>query len=110
MNEISMKIHPSYFDDECAIVFSLYFNQATREIGEAVIYTCEDPSISKVRNHLGPMCEEDDQKEKIAYLKEFSIVEEYRDLSMKKITHFLNVLGIKKCITINQNEERMYNS
>ncbi|MBR8644356.1 hypothetical protein KEH51_06005 [[Brevibacterium] frigoritolerans] len=41
MIDINMKVQPSFYDDECAIVFSFYFDKATRNIGEAVVYTCQ---------------------------------------------------------------------
>jgi hypothetical protein len=92
MMDFNMEIQPSFFDDECAIEFSFYFEDAVRRIGEAVIYTCEEKKPIKGNGHLG--------KEKIAFIKEFSILEEYEAASMKKIAHFLNVLGIKKCIPL----------
>ena len=93
MLEINMKVNPSFFDDECAIVFSFSFVRESKKIGEAIIYTCEESGEQEQIYKIN-----DEQKEKIAYLREFSIMEEYHELSMKKIQHFLNIIGIKKCV------------
>ncbi|MEK3798634.1 hypothetical protein MHI18_10245 [Peribacillus sp. FSL H8-0477] len=92
MLDINMKVNPSFFDDECAIVFSFSFIRESKKIGEAIIYTCEESGEEEI------YAIHDEQKEKIAYLREFSIVEEYHEPSMRKIQHFLNILGIKKCV------------
>ncbi|SFC22818.1 hypothetical protein SAMN05443252_102291 [Bacillus sp. OV322] len=91
--DINMKVQPSFFDEECAIVFSFYFDQEAKKIGEAVIYTCEEEDCLKKD------CQADSKelKEKVAYVEQFSIVKEYQSASMEKITQFLNILGIKKC-------------
>ncbi|WP_285767886.1 hypothetical protein [Peribacillus sp. SI8-4] len=94
MIDINMKVQPSFYDDECAIVFSFYFDEATRKIGEAVVYTCEESKEEECnQDHI-----DTDVQGKIAYIKEFSIVDEYQATSMKKIQHFLSVIGIKKCV------------
>ncbi|MGG3942811.1 hypothetical protein ABEV54_15375 [Peribacillus psychrosaccharolyticus] len=92
MLDINMKVNPSFFDDECAIVFSFSFVRESKKIGEAIIYTCEESGEEEI------YAIHDEQKEKIAYLREFSIMEEYHESSMKKIQHFLKIIGIKKCI------------
>ncbi|AOH57148.1 hypothetical protein ACQKGI_16120 [Peribacillus muralis] len=97
MLDINMKVQPSFYDDECAIVFSFYFDKATRKIGEAVVYTCKKSNGKESnQDHI-----DTDVQEKIAYIKEFSIVDEYQATSMKKIQHFLDVIGIKKCVRQN---------
>ncbi|MDM5210201.1 hypothetical protein QUF94_01785 [Peribacillus sp. NJ4] len=99
MIDINMKVQPSFYDDECAIVFSFSFDKATRNIGEAVVYTCKKSDGKEYsQDHI-----DTDVQEKIAYIKEFSIVDEYQATSMKKIQHFLNVIGIKKCVRQNLN-------
>ncbi|WP_163102080.1 hypothetical protein [Peribacillus alkalitolerans] len=92
MMDISMQVNPSFFDEECAIVFSFYFKKDFMKIGEAVIYTCaEDGAYVEERN------EKRECYEKVAYLKEFTIIKEYEEHSINKIEHFLHILGIKKC-------------
>ena len=109
MIDINMKVQPSFYDDECAIVFSFYFVEATRKIGEAVVYTC-DKSNCKIVNHFIDTSKKQDGQghEKIAYIKEFSIVDEYQATSMEKIQHFLNVIGIKDCVGHSHQEEVAY--
>ncbi|MFF2287577.1 hypothetical protein [Peribacillus butanolivorans] len=97
MIDINMKVQPSFYDEECAIVFSFYFDKATKKIGEAVVYTCKK-SNEKGYNQDNI---DTDIQENIAYIKEFSIVDEYQATSMKKIQHFLDVIGIKKCVRHN---------
>ncbi|RFU60753.1 hypothetical protein [Peribacillus glennii] len=92
MAEVNMKIRPSFQEEECAIVFSFSFNSASGQVGVAVVYTCEEKKPMEL-TFGDSLC-----REKIAFVKEFEITEEYRDASMKKMTHFLNILGIKKCI------------
>ncbi|MDQ0218461.1 hypothetical protein ELQ35_03685 [Peribacillus cavernae] len=103
MVDVNMKVQPSFFDKECAIVFSFYFDAAVGEVGEAVVYTCEEknPVTLQGGNSLN--------KEKIAFVKEFSIVKEYQDVSLKKIKEFLNVIGIKKCITQTMHLDNLMN-
>ncbi|WP_153126516.1 hypothetical protein [Peribacillus tepidiphilus] len=91
MVDISMTVNPSFFDEECAIVFSFYFKHASKKVGEAIIYTCaEDGSILEGFKNT---CQ---NYEKVAYFREFSIIEEYEEQSLHKIEQFLKVLGIKK--------------
>lgn len=103
MIDVEMKIRPSFYDEECAIVFSFYFDVGAGKVGEAVIYTCEEkkPVLTSFNDSL---C-----KEKIAFVKEISIVEEYKDASMKKMKDFLNILGIKKCIPHKRNVGELVN-
>ncbi|WP_108670262.1 hypothetical protein [Peribacillus acanthi] len=96
MMDISMQVNPSFFDEECAIVFSFYFKNESMKIGEAVIYTCAEDGTCVEQNNEILNC-----YEKVAYLKEFTIMKEYEEQSMNKIEHFLHILGIKKCFWLN---------
>lgn len=98
MVDINMKIHPSFYDDECAIVFSFSFIRDTQKIGSATIYTCEETGSSPGRPAEWLYEEENDPREKIAYVRECSIHDEYYEQSMEKISGFLKVIGINKCI------------
>ncbi|WP_077215013.1 hypothetical protein [Bacillus dakarensis] len=99
--DIEMKIQPSFIDHECAIVFSFYFSKNAKKIGEAVVFTygeapCEEiESNRRTTTHHHPA----GQKKKIAYLKEHTICEEYIKISLNKIHHFLNIIGIHTCIS-----------
>lgn len=100
MIDINMKVQPSFYDDECAIVFSFYFDRAAKKVGEAVVYTCKKSNEKKYNQDNIDTDEllDPTSQEKIAYIKEFSIVDEYQASSMKKIQHFLDVIGIENCI------------
>ncbi|WP_199880693.1 hypothetical protein [Bacillus massiliglaciei] len=97
MENVSMKVIPSFYDEECAIVFSFSFSEEANKIGEAVIYTCNDTK------YTGPdqsaLYSAPSSCEKIAYIKKFSIMDEYKALTMKKIQHFMNIIGIQRCIS-----------
>ena len=110
MIDINMKVQPSFYDDECAIVFSFYFDEAARKIGEAVVYTCDKTNCKEVTLNYVDTHEEQDGRgqEKIAYIKEFSIVDEYQATSLEKIQHFLNVIGIKDCVKYSHQERVAY--
>jgi hypothetical protein len=90
--DINMKVLPSFYTEECAIVFSFYFDNTVKKIGEAVIYTCEEQVNQPLKKDSIRI-----ENEKVAYVKEFSIVEEYEHESFEQITHFLGMCGIKKC-------------
>ena len=101
MIDINMKVQPSFYDDECAIVFSFYFDRAAKKVGEAVVYTCKKTHEHRHTLDNIDTGEHNDPKsgqDKVAYLKEFSIVDEYQASSMKKIQHFLDVIGIENSI------------
>ncbi|PLT35826.1 hypothetical protein [Bacillus sp. V5-8f] len=92
MAEVNMKIRPSFYEGECAIVFSFSFVSASGPVGEAVVYTCED------KKSVTSTLSDSPCREKIAFVKELEITEEYKDASMEKMKHFLSILGINKCI------------
>ncbi|WP_409303119.1 hypothetical protein [Peribacillus sp. SCS-155] len=99
MIDINMRVRPSFYDEECAIVFSFYFHDKLKKLGEAIIYTCEAPVGRLVKNESVSRI-----SEKVAYIKEFTIVKEYEALSLEKIKQFLKMCGIKTCFL--QQEER----
>lgn len=100
--ELEMKVQPAFLDDECAIVFSFYFSKASRKIGEATIYTYEEKAADqkRVTDIEGYMRgkRKSNGSGKVAYMKEFSICEEYEDISLNKMMHFLEIIGIQTCI------------
>ena len=110
MIDINMKVQPSFYDDECAIVFSFYFDRAAKKVGEAVVYTCKKSNEKKYNQDDIDTDEPLDptSQEKIAYIKEFSIVDEYQASSMKKIQHFLDVIGIQNCIEQDHQKKAAY--
>lgn len=102
--DLDMKVEPRFIDHECAIIFSFYFRNASLKVGEAVIYTCEGelsaPSLDQ-HSIAASRIETCKQKEKIAYITEMSIAENFRDESFIKMNEFLSILGINTCIQQN---------
>lgn len=101
--ELDMKVEPRFIDHECAIIFSFYFRNASLKVGEAVIYTCEEELSLPLLEQpsIAASIETCKQKEKIAYITEMSIAENFRDESFIKMNEFLSILGINTCIQQN---------
>jgi hypothetical protein len=101
MNEVEMKVMPSYREEECSIIFSFHFKDGRQKIGEAVICTCSEAFLS-ARSDLKEFSftpkagKNSSIQNTIAYFTEFQIIEEYKRASLKKIMEFLNIIGIKK--------------
>lgn len=100
--DLEMKVQPAFLDDECAIVFSFYFCKASRKMGEAIIYTYDEKAADQKRVTDIEAYMRKKRKShgagKVAYMKEFSICEEYEDISLNKIMNFLEIIGIQTCI------------
>ncbi|MGD6842981.1 hypothetical protein ACQCVH_10740 [Bacillus infantis] len=102
--ELDMQILPSFCDEECAIVFSFQFKARQQKIGEAVIYTCsgeqQDQDTKQLSSGYTLRTEytEGFPVNNIAYIREFSVMEEYKQKSYRDLLDFLKVIGIKDCI------------
>lgn len=101
MNEVEMKVLPSFKEEECSIIFSFHFKNGHQKIGEAVICTCSEAFLTarhgmKEFNFSAMSGKSQDLQSTIAYFKEFQIVEEYKRASFRKILEFLKIIGIKK--------------
>jgi hypothetical protein len=91
MCEIEMNVIPSFIDDELAIVFHFEFRESHMKIGEATVYTYKHTDSQNNPQTHGP---KGFRKNKYALLKEFEVIEEYKFIALKKINHFLQVIGI----------------
>jgi hypothetical protein len=92
MVEIEMKVNPSYVDDELAIGFEFEFKCSKKKIGEAFVVTyAYDQQIA---NSKGISYPKSLHRNKQAVVKQFDAIEEYKDGCVKKLMHFLNVIGI----------------
>lgn len=101
MNEVEMKVMPTYRDEECSIIFSFHFKNGRQKIGEAVICTCSEAFLTarsdmKEFTFISKAGKHSSLQNTIAYFTEFQIVEEYKRASLRKIIEFLNIIGIKK--------------
>lgn len=94
--ELNTKVQPKFVDGECSIVFSLSFNEADKQIGEAEILTCEEEMdaqlieeepilMQKVRNRKYP---------KIAFITDLVVTEGHKKAVLQEINKFLKVIGI----------------
>ncbi|MGF2618158.1 hypothetical protein FZC84_20895 [Rossellomorea vietnamensis] len=90
MSEIEMKVIPSYIDDELAIVFHFEFKASHMKVGEAAVCTYK-LTDSQSSQSTGP---KGFRKNKYAVLKELDVIDEYKYAALKKISHFLKVIGI----------------
>jgi hypothetical protein len=91
--ELEMRILPSFCEEKCAIIFSVHFKLEKQKIGEAIIYTCSEGYQPEdlIHTKQGKF----DFKRKIAYIKEFEVIEEYKTRSLKNVLDFLKVIGIQ---------------
>lgn len=88
--EIEMRVLPTFMEEECAIVFSFHFIKDQIKIGEVIILTCMEKFKKK------PLT--------IAYCQEFSILEKYKNTSMRMLMNFLKIIGINR-FTIAKNKK-----
>ncbi len=101
MNALEMKVMPSFQEGSCSILFSFYFQEEEKKIGEAVICTCSeafftDGNQTEMEMSLAFMSENIHCEKKIAYLKEFQVMDEYKQDSMGRIQDFLRIIGISE--------------
>ena len=101
MIDINMKVQPSFYDEEVPLCF-FYFNKATKK---SVKLRYTHAKINEKGYNQDNI--DTDIQEKIAYIKEFSIVDEYQATSMKENSTFLDVIGIKKCVRHNHLENEI---
>ncbi|WP_394141235.1 hypothetical protein [Cytobacillus oceanisediminis] len=91
--ELEMRILPSFCEEKCAIIFSVHFKLEKQKIGEAIIYTCSEgyqpEDLNSAKENIFNL------KRKIAYIKEFEVIEEYKTKSLKNVLEFLKVIGIQ---------------
>ncbi|HYK74963.1 MAG TPA: hypothetical protein VEV44_17855 [Pseudoneobacillus sp.] len=85
IRDIDMKVLPSFKEEECQITFSFRFSKEKTNIGEAIIHTA-----------MGDLFKKSNTLHTVAYCEQFSIVEEYRNISLKKLMDFLKVIGIQR--------------
>lgn len=96
--ELEMTILPSFCEENCAIIFSVNFKLGNQNIGEAIIYTCSEgyqpEDLQQNENRF---------KKKIAYIKDYKVMEEYKSLSLKNVIDFLKVIGIQNYMIMKEN-------
>lgn len=97
LKDLEMTVNPTYLDEQCTIVFSCLFKSKQKKMGEAVIYTGAAEFI-EAQQKGEPITSELLMKRKkqdtIAWLKQLTIVEEYKEQTVVEISEFVKKLGI----------------
>ncbi|WP_433744905.1 hypothetical protein [Falsibacillus pallidus] len=101
MNEMEMKIEPSFLEEDNAIVFSFNFMVFADKIGEAVVYTYSEHNHPHPLTYNSRECYDlmpvlNNQKGKMAVIHDVTILEENKEQGLKKILYFLKIIGISK--------------
>lgn len=93
MKSISMKVNPLYSDVDLSIVFQFEFSKGDCKVGEAMVstYTMNN-SVTNRKSLLVPAAKVD----KCAVIDRFEIIGDLEELCMKKLQHFLKVIGMKE--------------
>jgi hypothetical protein len=92
MKEINMKVNPLYMDVDLSIAFQFEFEQSGNKVGEAFVSTYPAAGNTvKVRKGKNVSLV---KSEKIAVIDQFEIVGGVEKTCMKKLKHFLKVIGI----------------
>jgi hypothetical protein len=92
MKDISMKVNPLYSEVDLSIQFHFEFTQGDNKIGEALAstYSISDdtgnPRQMKGFTYHKP--------NKCAVIDRFEVINETEDFCMKKLQHFLKVIGM----------------
>ncbi|WGG45463.1 hypothetical protein [Rossellomorea sp. DA94] len=92
MKNISMKVNPLYSDVDLSIVFQFEFEQFGNKIGEAFVstYPTAGNPVQIRKGKHGSFTKTD----KTAVIDQFEVVGGVEKNCMKKLKHFLGVIGI----------------
>jgi hypothetical protein len=93
MNSISMKVNPLYSDLDMSIQFHFEFSKGDCKVGEAMVSTYTMDQNVTYRKSQGVTSATVD---KCAVIDQFHIVGELGESCMKKLRHFLKVIGMKE--------------
>ncbi|NMH67654.1 hypothetical protein HF072_02475 [Bacillus sp. RO3] len=96
MKNISMKVNPLYSDMDMSIQFHFEFSKGDCKIGEAMASTyVMDNHVTYRKSQSATAA----VVEKCAVIDQFEIVGELAEPCMKKLQHFLKVIGMKEVHT-----------
>ncbi|MCR8850573.1 hypothetical protein NQ095_19310 [Rossellomorea sp. SC111] len=91
MQSISMKVNPLYSDMDMSIQFHFEFSKGDCKVGEAMVSTYVMNNQVKYRkSQVGTST----SIEKCAVIDRYDVVGELGEVSMKKMRHFLKVIGM----------------
>lgn len=93
MKSISMKVNPLYSDVDLSIVFQFEFSKGDCKIGEAMVSTYSlNNSVTYRKSQQATTA----SIEKCAVIDRFEIAGDLGEACMKKLQHFLKVIGMKE--------------
>ncbi|MCA1060880.1 hypothetical protein LCL96_18350 [Rossellomorea aquimaris] len=93
MKNISMKVNPLYSDVDLSIVFQFEFSKGDCKIGEAMVSTyAMNNNVSYRKSQLVTTA----TVEKCAVIDQFDIAGDLGEPCMKKLQHFLKIIGMKE--------------
>ncbi|WP_226675636.1 hypothetical protein [Rossellomorea aquimaris] len=93
MKSISMKVNPLYSDMDMSIQFHFEFSKGDCKVGEAMVSTYLMNGEVTYRKSQGGLSA---KQEKCAVIDQFEVVQDLSKHCMTKLTHFLNVIGMKE--------------
>ncbi|MFI8687641.1 hypothetical protein [Rossellomorea sp. NPDC077527] len=93
MKSISMKVNPLYSDMDMSIQFHFEFSKGDCKVGEAMVSTYPLNGEVTYRKSQGGLSA---KQEKCAVIDHFEVVQDLTKPCMTKLTHFLNVIGMKE--------------
>jgi hypothetical protein len=94
MKELNMKVNPLYSEVDLSIQFHFEFVQGESKVGEALVSTYsiqesnEASRQSKSASFVKP--------QKCAVIDRFEVINDTEEACMKKLRHFLQVIGMKE--------------
>ncbi|WP_435989014.1 hypothetical protein [Rossellomorea sp. LjRoot5] len=93
MQSLSMKVNPLYSDMDMSIQFHFEFSKGDCKVGEAMVSTyAMDNKVTYRKSQGGTQV----SIEKCAVIDRFDVVGELGEVSMKKLRHFMKVIGMKE--------------
>lgn len=93
MKDISMKVNPLYSDMDMSIQFQFEFSTGNCKVGESMVSTYPLGNHVTYRKSHGVISS---SVEKCAVIDRFDVIGELGESCMKKLRHFLKVIGIKE--------------
>jgi hypothetical protein len=94
MKDISMKVNPLYSEVDLSIQFHFEFIVGDSKIGEAMVSTYSIPNGNETHRQSHSVSFV--KSEKCAVIDRFEVINDTEQGCMKKLCHFLGVIGIKE--------------
>jgi hypothetical protein len=94
MKELNMKVNPLYSEVDLSIQFHFEFVQGESKVGEALVstYSIQDNNETLRQSKSSSIV----KTQKCAVIDRFEVINENEKPCMKKLRHFLQVIGMKE--------------